>query len=84
MVRTLGNSYRVAAAYVCFVMEGIMFVCMDVGVAAAYVGFVMEGIMFACMDVRCILMPGSTNFIDISGPLWMVRTLGNSVGVAIS
>ena len=24
------NSYRVAAAYVCFVMEGIMFVCMDV------------------------------------------------------
>ena len=27
------NSYRVAAAYVCFVMEGIMFVCMDVGVA---------------------------------------------------
>ena len=84
MVRTLGNSYRVAAAYVCFVMEGIMFVCMDVGVAAAYVGFVMEGIMFACMDVRCILMPGSTNFIDISGPLWMVRTLGNSDGVAIS
>ena len=78
------NSYRVAAAYVCFVMEGIMFVCMDVGVAAAYVGFVMEGIMFACMDVRCILMPGSTNFIDISGPLWMVRTLGNSVGVANS
>ena len=34
MVRTLGNSYSVAAAYVCFVMEGIMFVCMDVGVAA--------------------------------------------------
>ena len=28
------NSFRVAAAYVCFVMEGIMFVCMDVGVAA--------------------------------------------------
>ena len=28
------NSYRVAAAYVCFVMEGIMFVCMDVGIAA--------------------------------------------------
>ena len=28
------NSYRVAAAYVCFVMEGIMFVSMDVGVAA--------------------------------------------------
>ena len=57
------NSYRVAAAYVCFVMEGVMFVCMDVG---------------------CILMLGSTNFNDISGPLWMVRTLGNSVGVAIS
>ena len=36
------NSYRVAAAYVSFVMEGIMFVCMDVGVAAAYVGFAME------------------------------------------
>ena len=32
-------------------MEGIMFVCMDVGVAAAYVCFVMEGIMFLCMDV---------------------------------
>ena len=61
-----------------------MFVCMDVGVAAAYVGFVMEGIMFACMDVGCILMTGSTNFNDISGPLWMVRTLGNSVGVANS
>ena len=28
------NSFRVAAAYVCFVMDGIMFVCMDVGVAA--------------------------------------------------
>ena len=28
------NSYRVAAAYVCFVMEGIMFVCMDVGISA--------------------------------------------------
>ena len=57
------NSYRVAAAYVCFVMEGVMFVCMDVG---------------------CILMSGSNDFNDISGPLWMVRTLGNSVGVAIS
>ena len=84
MVRTLGNSYRVAAAYVCFVMEGIMFVCMDVGVAAAYVMFVLEGIMFVCLDVGCILMPGSTNFNDISSPLWMVRTPGNSVGVAIS
>ena len=51
MVRTLGNSYRVAAAYVCFVMEGIMFVSMDVGVADAYVCFVMDGIMFVCMDV---------------------------------
>lgn len=51
MVRTLGNSYRVAAAYVCFVMDGIMFVCMDVGFAAAYVAFVMEGIMFVCMYV---------------------------------
>ena len=61
-----------------------MFVCMDVGIAAAYVCFVMEGIMFVCMDIGCILMPGSTNFNDISGPLWMVRTLGNSVGVAIS
>ena len=78
------NSYRVAAAYVCFVMEGIMFVCMDVGVAAAYVVFVMRDMLFVCMDVGCILMPGSTNFNDISGPLWMVRTLGNSVGVAIS
>ena len=49
----LGNSntYRVAAAYVCFVMEGIMFVSMDVGVADAYVCFVMDGIMFVCMDV---------------------------------
>ena len=63
MVRTLGNSYRVAAAYVVFVMRDMLFVCMDVG---------------------CILMPGSTNFNDISGPLWMVRTPGNSVGVAIS
>ena len=33
---------EVAAAYVCFVMDGIMFVCMDVGVAAAYVCFAME------------------------------------------
>ena len=40
--------------------------------------------MFVCMDVGCILMSGSTDFNDISGPLWMVRTLGNSVGVAIS
>ena len=32
----LGNSntYRVAAAHVVFVMEGIMFVCMDVGISA--------------------------------------------------
>ena len=52
MVRTPGNSYRVAAAYVCFVMVCMMFVCMDVGVAAAYVVFVMEGIMFVCMDVE--------------------------------
>ena len=105
MVRTLGNSFRVAAAYVAFAMKGIMFVCMDVGVAAAsvvfamegmmfvcidvevaaaYVVFVLEGIMFVCLDVGCILMPGSTNFNDISSPLWMVRTPGNSVGVAIS
>ena len=61
-----------------------MFVCMDVGVAAAYVVFVMRDMLFVCMDVGCVLMPGSTNFNDISGPLWMVRTLGNSVGVAIS
>ena len=74
----------VAAAYVGFVMEGIMFVCMDVGVAAAYVVFVMVGIMFVCMDVGCILMLGSINFNDIGSPLWMVRTPGNSVGVAIS
>ena len=32
-------------------MEGIMFVCMDVGVAAACVGFVMVCMMFECMDV---------------------------------
>ena len=31
MVRTLGNSYRVAAAYVAYVMKGLLFVCMDVG-----------------------------------------------------
>ena len=74
----------VAAAYVCFVMEGIMFVCMDVGVAAAYVCFVMEGIMFVCMDVGCSTMPGFTNINDISSTSWMVRTPGNSVGVAIS
>ena len=61
-----------------------MFVCMDVGVAAAYVVFVMRDMLFVCMDVGCILMPGSTNFNDISSPLWTVRTLGNSVGVAIS
>ena len=42
----------------------------------------MKGILFVCMDVGCILMPGSTNFIDISGPLWLVRTLGNSYSVA--
>ena len=74
----------VTAAYVVFVMVGIMFVCMDVGVAAAYVVFVMRDMLFVCMDVGCILMLGSTNFIVISGPLWMVRTPGNSVGVAIS
>jgi len=84
MVRTPGNSFRVAAAYVCFVMEGIMFVCIDVGVAAAYVAYVMKGLLFVCMDVGSILMPGSTNFNDISSPSLMVRTLGNSVGVAIS
>ena len=74
----------VAAAYVCFVMVGIMFVCMDVGVAAACVVLVMVGIMFVCLDVGCILMLGSINFNDIGSPLWMVRTPGNSVGVAIS
>ena len=73
----------VAAAYVFFVMVCMMFVCIDVEVAAAYVVFVLEGIMFVCLDVGCILMPGSTNFNDISSPLWMVRTPGNSVGVAI-
>ena len=84
MVRTPGNSYRVAAAYVCFVRVCMMFVCMDVGVAAACVGFVMVCMMFECMDVGCSTMPGFTNINDISSPLWMVRTLGNSVGVAIS
>ena len=74
----------VAAAYVVFVMVCMMFVCIDVEVAAAYVGFVMVGIMFLCLDVGCILMPGFTNINDISSPLWMVRTPGNSVGVAIS
>ena len=63
MVRTLGNSYRVAAVYVVFVVRDMLFVCMDVG---------------------CILMPGFANFNDINSPSWMVRTLGNSVGVAIS
>ena len=74
----------VAAAYVVFVMVGIMFVCMDVGVAAACVVLVMVGIMFLCLDVGCILMPGFTNINDANSPLWMVRTPGNSVGVAIS
>ena len=74
----------VAAAYEVFVMVGIMFVCMDVGVAAACVVLVMVGIMFLCLDVGCILMPGFTNINDISSPSWMVRTPGNSVGVAIS
>ena len=32
-------------------MEGIMFVCMDVGVAAAYVVFVMRDMLFVSMDV---------------------------------
>ena len=32
-------------------MEGIMFVCMDVGVAAAYVVFALEGIMLVFLDV---------------------------------
>ena len=45
------NSFRVAAAYDGFVMEGIMFVCMDVGVAAAYVVFVMRDMLFVSMDV---------------------------------
>ena len=74
----------VAAACVGFVIMCMIFVCIDVGVAAAYVVFVMEGIMLVCMDVGCSTMPGSTNFIDMSSPLWMVRTPGNSVGVAIS
>ena len=65
-------------------MRDMLFVCMDEGVAAAYGCFVREGIMFVCMDVGCNLILGSTNFNDISGPLLMVRTLGNSVGVAIS
>ena len=51
MVRTPGNSYRVAAAYMVFAMVGIMFVGMDVGVAAAYVRSVMKGMLFVCMDV---------------------------------
>ena len=33
-------------------MEGILFVCMDVGVAAASVVFAMEGMMFVCIDVE--------------------------------
>ena len=74
----------VAAAYVVFVMVGIMFVCMDVGVAAACVGFVMVCMMFECMDVGCSTMPGFTNINDISSTSWMVRTPGNSVGVAFS
>ena len=74
----------VAAAYVVFALEGIMLVFLDVGVAAAYVCFVMVCMMFECMDVGCSTMPGFTNINDISSPLWMVRTLGNSVGVAIS
>ena len=74
----------VAAAYVCFVIMCMIFVCMDVGVAAACVVLVMVGIMFLCLDVGCILMPGFINNNDISSPSWMVRTPGNSVGVAIS
>ena len=38
--------------------------------------------MFVCMDVECILMPGSTNFNDISSPSSMVRTFGNFYRVA--
>ena len=74
----------IAAAYVGFAIRGMMFVCMDVGVAAAYVCFVMEDMLFECMDVGCSTMPGSTNFNDMISPSWMVRTPGNSVGVAIS
>ena len=74
----------VAAAYVVFALEGIMLVFLDVGVAAAYVCFVMVCMMFVCMDVGCSTMPGFTNINDISSPLWMGRTPGNSVGVAIS
>ena len=74
----------VAAAYVVFVMVCMMFVCIDVEVAAACVGFVMVCMMFECMDVGCSTMPSFTNINDISSTLWMVRTLGNSVGVAIS
>ena len=32
--------------------------------------------------LHSLMLQGIDN--DISGPLWMVRTLGNSVGVAIS
>ena len=32
--------------------------------------------------LHSLMLQGDDN--DISGPLWMVRTLGNSVGVAIS
>ena len=34
------------------------------------------------VDLHSLMLQGDGN--DISGPLWMVRTPGNSVGVAIS
>ena len=34
------------------------------------------------VDLHLLMLQGDDN--DISSPLWMVRTLGNSVGVAIS
>ena len=37
MVRTLGNSVGVGAAYVCFVMKGMLFVCMYVDIAAGVI-----------------------------------------------
>ena len=34
------------------------------------------------VDLHSLMLQGDDN--DMSGPLWMVRTPGNSVGVAIS
>lgn len=50
-------------------MEGIQFVCTDIGVAAAYVVFALVGMMFVCMDVGVAagapsqLLPGGRSYI---------------------